>query len=655
MNNIKTMTIGILIFISVVTLPFYLLNKLYNSISVRGVDMENGVMSLTTFDFNNSIAQRGYNLECFPNELLSPKEIENRIGTIYKSSPNVPNLTSRIKVIVPEEREYMLFIISSDFCSKIFVNGNLLDEIGVVGDSPENTIPKTKFNYYSVYPMNGKIEIVEQSANYYHSSASGHYISIGLPETVKAHVMNLQFDSILRIVIFFTMFLIHFGYFIFYPKVFANLYFSLLTLVICIREGLVGIKIWSTLLPDISWFILFRAEYISIALICTFFMLFINAFFKGILYKKFMYLMSAFNILYIIIVLFSPPLVFTRLLGYYEIGLLVGIVFVMIRVIWTIRRYSVEHYIFLAGIIVFFYGTIEDALFYQSLVMHTLFSGKGASIGIMCCIFVQMLALFLRTQREIVDTRETSKHLEIQNSLLEKSNRMKTEFLGNISHELKTPLTVITNYTELARLHAEKSESKDSYIIRNMRLVSSETERISLMVSQLLDVARIEDADIKWNFSGSDVNGIIMKTINNYFPVLNKNHNKIETSIEDNLPLIYVDEERIIQVLVNLIVNALRFTKRGTITIGAELCNSKSDVNIYVKDTGVGMSEEQLVHLFERFYTSRSDDRRSPGTGLGLYICKSIVESHSGKVSVKSEKDKGTIVTCTLPINNEVN
>ncbi len=653
MGNRKSIILVVLLYIFIVSLPFYFLNQMSNRISTHWVDMVNGVMDLTTFDFNDSIAQRGQGLECFPNELLTPEQIENQTGTIFPSLPDIPSLTSRIVVQVPEEREYMIFFISSDFSSKIYVNGNLLDEIGVVGDSYDNTTPQTRFCYYSVYPVDGKIEVVQQSANYYHRESFGHHISIGLPQTVKAYVLNSQLYTTFRMVIFFTIFLIHLGYFMFYPLVRANLYFSLLALLICIREGLTGNKMWATLLPELSWFLLFRAEYLTLPFIATFLLLFLNAFFEHLLPKASFVLMSAWNILFTLIILLTQPLIFTGLLKYYEIGLLVGIVFIVFRMLRTIRHYEVEQYILLAGILVLFYGAIDDFIFYQTPILRTPFLGGGTGTGMMCCIFVQMLALFLRTQRDIHEAKEATQHLELQNSMLDRANRMKTEFLGNISHELKTPLTVIANYAELSRLRTEKSPSADSYIIRNMQLISSETERVSLMVSQLLDISRIEDTDIAWNFSEHDVATLITKTITNYFPVLNKNHNKIEASIAEQLPMIYADEERIIQVLVNLIVNAIRFTKNGTITVGAVLADNEHAVEIYVKDTGTGISEEQLEHLFERFYTNSNDDRHSSGTGLGLYICKSIIESHNGMIHVKSEKNKGTIVTCTIPINNE--
>ncbi len=654
MSNRRRTILITIVFVVIVIIPFTFINRmLTRGITVYSVDMDNGVMDLTGIDFTNGVAMRGANIECFINELVTPEQIENRTGEFYKSFPDVSQLTTRIQVLVPENREYMIYFKSTDFVSKIYINGKLQKEIGIIGDSYENTVPRTEYYYFSVYPINGQIEVVQQSANYYSASTAGHYVNISFPETVKAYITKLQFNDTLRIAIFFTVFIIHLGYFMFHPRLRANIYFSMITLVFFIREGLMGFKMWAALIPEISWFVLFRGEYITACLCCIFFLLYISSFFDKLINKKLLAIFILWNIIYMAIILIAPPMVFTGLMKYYSISLVVIIIYILVRLLMHIRTFATEQYILLVGMLILFYGVIEDLVFYQTFAVQTPFMGSGTSVGIMVCVFVQMLALFLRTQRDIYEAREASHQLAIQNTLLDKTNRMKTKFLGNISHELKTPLTIVSNYTELARLHAERKQPKDEYIIRNMKLASSETERIALMVSQLLDVVRIEEASMKYDFSRVNIQQLIEQTINNYFPVLNKNHNTIHTMIADNLPYVYADKERIKQVIVNLITNSIRFTKNGEITVGAKPDETYEKVIIYVSDTGCGISREQQGHLFERFYTSEEKDTGSSGTGLGLYICKSIIEAHDGNISVESELDIGTTMTFMLSVYNK--
>ncbi len=335
---------------------------------------------------------------------------------------------------------------------------------------------------------------------------------------------------------------------------------------------------WTSLFPQISWFALFRSEYLTLCMACVLILLYINSFFNGLLHKLFMRIMVGGSAVYALIILFLRPLVFTGFLQYYEMGLFAGILYIVVRLAMAIRSCTTEQYILLAGLFVFFYGTVEDSLYYQALWHHTPFGGNGAGTGIMVCVFVQMLALFLRTQRDIYEARKSQQELTLQNSLLDKTNKMKTEFLGNISHELKTPLTIVANYTELARLYAERKEPKDDYIIRNMRLVSSETERIALMVSQLLDVVRIEDANMQYNLTKTNIKVLIENTINSYFPVLNKNHNTIKMLVSDDLP--------------DAVKTAYSLTPKGMACI---LSPAASSYNVYRDFEEKGQHFKQLV------------------------------------------------------------
>jgi len=148
---------------------------------------------------------------------------------------------------------------------------------------------------------------------------------------------------------------------------------------------------------------------------------------------------------------------------------------------------------------------------------------------------------------------------------------------------------------------------------------------------------------------------IIHSAVNTYFPILNKNNNKLQINTEDNLPPIQADYRRISQVVVNLIANAIRFTVAGLIRIFAK--TKGTFVEISVSDTGTGISPERLNCIFERYNIIKSDgdshqddSPQNTGTGLGLFICKHIVEEHGGEITVESELGKGTTVCFTLPI-----
>ncbi len=255
-------------------------------------------------------------------------------------------------------------------------------------------------------------------------------------------------------------------------------------------------------------------------------------------------------------------------------------------------------------------------------------------------------AMYNRQQRELEAAR---KQLTEENAALEQINRLKTEFLGNVSHELKTPLTVISGYAQTTRqLFSRQQEVDPATVIHRMQLISAEAERLALMVGQILDVTRMEEGRMVMEKSPCHTDEIIHNAIETHYPILNKNGNKLVIRIEDELPQINADRGRIAQVIVNLIANAIRFTVNGTITVTAEPLDN--EVLICVTDTGEGISPAKLPFIFNRYNNNqKSGGGKDTGTGLGLFICKHIIEEHNGRIWVKSGEGIGTTFCFTLP------
>ncbi|NLB55213.1 MAG: HAMP domain-containing histidine kinase, partial [Lentisphaerae bacterium] len=142
---------------------------------------------------------------------------------------------------------------------------------------------------------------------------------------------------------------------------------------------------------------------------------------------------------------------------------------------------------------------------------------------------------------------------------------------------------------------------------------------------------------------------IIHAAIETHYPILNKNHNRLEIRIESGLPAVSADPARISQVIVNLISNAVRFSANGLITVSAR--REGSNITVCVEDTGTGINPERLPRIFERYcQKQKSGGGQDTGTGLGLYICKHIVEQHGGAIWIESEEGRGTSVFFTLPV-----
>ena len=262
-------------------------------------------------------------------------------------------------------------------------------------------------------------------------------------------------------------------------------------------------------------------------------------------------------------------------------------------------------------------------------------------IAAVLCVFAVFLVLSAALSKKIA-APVVSEH-----DMLVQVNAMKTTFLSDASHELKTPLAAMSGYAQDAEL--DLMHGGDRTTVQNkLRRISSEANRMALMVTQILDATRIEEGRMVLEKAPCDLDSLVRKTVETYFAVLNKNNNRLILRIPIDLPKVNADSTRLQRVFVNLISNALKHTKNGTVLIKAEADDEA--VTVTVKDTGSGISPEDLPHIWERYYKGKHSET---GTGLGLFICKFIVESHGGTIGVESEEGKGTAFTFTLPLAPE--
>ena len=264
---------------------------------------------------------------------------------------------------------------------------------------------------------------------------------------------------------------------------------------------------------------------------------------------------------------------------------------------------------------------------------------------------LSLLMLLMATILSIEEFTTELMERHTRMTALELINRMKTEFMGNVSHELKTPLTVMSGYAQYSQ--KTLADMPDMVEVENrMKLITSEADRLALMVTQILDVTRIEEGQMAIDPRPTSLTTIIQRTVNTYYPVFAKNNNRLIIARGGEAPNVLCDEARVSQVLVNLISNAAKHTRDGDITISTEV--GESYVAVTVADTGEGIAAERLPLLFERFrsYSGKDETNRAgreTGTGLGLFICKHIIDAHGGEIEVTSIEGEGTMVRFTLP------
>ncbi len=241
-----------------------------------------------------------------------------------------------------------------------------------------------------------------------------------------------------------------------------------------------------------------------------------------------------------------------------------------------------------------------------------------------------------------LDEERIKLEIEIEKSIaeadyLKRIDKIKDEFIATVTHEFKTPLTSIKALAEL--LVGEKDEKT---LTDSLSIINKESERLSRLVSDVLDLAKIESGKIEWRMERQKMSEIVTEALNRIKFLAPEKHMSIKNKVSSNLPEVLGDKDKLIQVMVNLLSNAIKFTDEGgKIEISAK--EVEDFIEVCVEDTGIGISGEDLIRIFERFAQVYSAQAGRPkGTGLGLHICRHIVEHHGGKIWAESEFGKGS-------------
>ena len=231
--------------------------------------------------------------------------------------------------------------------------------------------------------------------------------------------------------------------------------------------------------------------------------------------------------------------------------------------------------------------------------------------------------------------------------------RIRADFVANVSHELRTPLTTIQGYAEtLLTSDSKKSKKRKEFIVK----ILNHSTRLSRLVSDLLELARLESGDVELTMSPYHLNSFYEQILDVFEPVLEESGLVLKWEIPDDLPEVKVDQQLFMQVFVNLIDNAIKYTPdAGEIEISAEINTTSAEkadeVVVQIKDAGIGIPLESQSRVFERFYrVDKGRARKMGGTGLGLAITKHILLCHNGRIWLESELGQGTVFHFALPI-----
>lgn len=267
---------------------------------------------------------------------------------------------------------------------------------------------------------------------------------------------------------------------------------------------------------------------------------------------------------------------------------------------------------------------------------------------------------YSRTLEQKVEGRTLE--LKEANIKLQEQDNMKTEFLSIVSHELRSPLALVLGFARIidkrfkdvifphVKTDDIKVQRSLSEVPQDLGTIISEGERLTRLIDDLLDIAKIEAGKVEWDMETISMDKIIKQSIAVTRSSFKQNKLGMIEDIEGALPLVIGDKDRLKQVVINLISNAIKFTDRGSVTCSVR--KLENEIMISVIDTGIGIAEIDQGKVFEKFKQAGNKHTGKPnGTGLGLSICKQIVEHHGGRIWVDSKPGKGSNFSFTLPIS----
>ena len=274
---------------------------------------------------------------------------------------------------------------------------------------------------------------------------------------------------------------------------------------------------------------------------------------------------------------------------------------------------------------------------------------KEESLGI-----EEVLNILDETQQVIAYSRELEKataELQEANRRLKDLDRLKDEFISTVTHELRTPLTAVRSLAEILHTHPNIDEAQHKNFTG---IIIKESERLTRLINQVLDYEKIESAQMDWVIASTDLKEVIQDAVASTRQLVADKKITIEYELIDHVPPVSGDRDRLVQVMVNLISNAVKFCEEDRGKIIIRLTARARELQVDVQDNGIGIKTEDQSKIFEKFQQVKDPARGRPyGTGIGLTISKRIIDFHHGRIWVESTPGKGSTFSFSLPTTRQ--
>lgn len=635
--------------ISIFTICLFVLSAWLNQEKAVQPKAVSGMIDLRQYDFSQmGPVELNGEWEFIPGKLLDSNDFEKQTSYLVQvpslwtsydlQGGKVPKYTSgtyRLKIRIDSDNEILGLKTSGIRMSNAaYINGKLVGQSGRPGEDssyiPHN-IPYV--SYFS--PEKEELELLVHVANFDYSSGGGILGSIflGDQESIgKLRENSLAYDWV-TIAAFLTMFIFFLGTYLHARIGVDQLFFSLFCFANVLYAFSHGEKVFLVLFPNTPYGVFERIQSLSSILLGFFVLLFFNYALKQFTHRKIVKALSIIGILLLGSALLPVHInsSLQSIYSFYIFLVLVYIIYIQFKAIY--KRSVGATYLILTSFTIFVYfivGTLNVMVNIEMNALPPLFP----------FICLTMLSLFISHRF----TNSFLKKEELSNALLQVDN-IKDEFIAKTSHEFRTPLHGIIAISQSLLDKKESALSDDQE--ERVTLIVNIAQRLSLLVNDILDFSKLKVGGLKLVIAPVDLFSIAHLVIETFSYMVNKDV-KIINHIKRG-QFVLADEERVRQILYNLIENAIKYTHQGKVEINS--FEQGDYVVIEISDTGIGIPHENMETLFDSF---QQFENSIGGTGLGLSVTKELVTIQGGEITVKSVVDEGTKFSFTLPRAHKV-
>ena len=571
----------------------------------------------------------------YGDKLLGPEDFadENNMPEETPYEESHPHLgTYRLKILAKPDMYLALCSFSIDYSTRIFVNGTEVRALGVVSEDPEKTQHQSRYMTIPLYTGDGEVEIIYQYANFMHNE--GGFIqatTISSAEKIDEYVRGITIYSLfvgcglLFIAFYFMVYAV-------YQRSFEYTSLAICCILISFRNSYF---VYDYLVrPTFPFILQYRLFILTVSLIPCMIMFLPAAFFPKVIGKK---AVAAFSAVVAVLAALHFVLKTQDLVALCHISYYISIACacaIIARFVWYAikrKRPNASELLTLAVLLALYLLMLWEGINTgsNSIVAHF----GVTPFGMLMCIF----GLSISTNRKIRIQAELLAEEQKKNELLGQANEMNRSFLQTVAHELRTPLSVISGYAQLTEIQIQKGKLSPQMPER-LQTIRSEADRLGAMVANLMSYTYGEVSKAELHMV--DPQELLHNAALIAEPVCAKKGNQLVTAC-DTKDMIHGNFELLLQVLINLIVNASRHTENGEVRVEAH--DDGRFTAFSVTDTGTGIDPKAVEHIFERGYTTDG------GSGLGLAICLDTVRMHGGEMTLVSTGEDGTTFRFTIP------